>query len=84
MREIVRIEAAEVLPAPEVIAQRLGLPAGAEPDGRTQAAIREALDLLRAGAKPVGLAAEIGTADFAAMEPAMSRCLGAGFRNRVI
>jgi hypothetical protein len=67
MREIVRIEAAEVLPAPEVIAQRLGLPAGAEPDGRTQAAIREALDLLRAGAKPVGLAAEIGTADFAAI-----------------
>jgi hypothetical protein len=67
MREIVRIDAAEVVPAPELIAGPLGLPAGTPADARTQEAIREACDLLRAEARPVGLAAEIGAADFAAV-----------------
>jgi hypothetical protein len=67
MREIVRIDAAEVVPAPERIHRQLGLPPNTPPDARTRDAIGEALERLGAAARPVGLAAEIGGADFAAV-----------------
>jgi len=67
MREVVRIDAAEVIPSRERIGRRLGLPADASLDARTDAALREACELLGATARPIGLAAAITIAEFAAV-----------------
>jgi hypothetical protein len=65
MREIVRLEATDLLPAATALPGLLGTPAGVAPDERTRAASAEALRWLATEARPAAVLADIAAADFA-------------------